>query len=134
MSDVYDNSKGFNTNYIPGDYNVICDICGKKKKRSECAMAYGNGIIPVVMSCLDGCADANHPLNYPPPVIFDGRPVPDARPDVSAANSTYLPDPIPSFMKWGSIESNGTWGSLNYGNSPFNLNPMWTWGDFQKPN
>lgn len=74
--------------YIPANNNVICDVCGKKKKMSECVLAYGSGTIPVIVSCKDGCADVNHPLNYPPPVIFDGRPVPNARPE---APNSYIP-------------------------------------------
>lgn len=69
--------------YIPADNNVICDVCGRKRKRSECVMAYGTGDIPVIMSCIDGCADSRHPCNDPPPIIFDGRPVMDARPEGS---------------------------------------------------
>lgn len=119
--------------YIPSDNNVICDICGKKRKRSECELAFSNGTEPVVMSCRDGCADNNHPLNYPPPVIFDGRPVLDSRPDVTENNKeTFVTVNLPSYITWGSFSNAGTWGNLNNPNNENNLNGIWTWGSFLK--
>jgi hypothetical protein len=105
----------------PRDYNVICDICGKKRKRSECTMAYGGGNIPVVMSCRDGCADKRQPLNDPPPIIFDGRPVRDARPE---AVDTFV-GPVNSIYFIGKL--NPTWivGSVHLPNNIFNLDGMW---------
>ena len=67
--------------------NVICDTCGRKRKWSEVIHSYGTGDIPVIISCIDGCADYRHPLNDPPPVIFDGQPWPDARPE---ATDTFI--------------------------------------------
>jgi len=125
-----DQSHGGNIkSQLAHDWNVICDICGRKRKRSEIAAAYGSGIIPVVMSCIDGCADKNHPLNYPPPVIFDGRPVPDARPDQGNNQETFVPFFSPSGFEWGAYPG-GNWGNFNLGNSPFSYNPAWTWGSF----
>lgn len=103
--------------YIPHNFNVICDVCGRKKKKSQTTMAYGSGDIPVVLSCLDGCADSRHPLNDPPPVIFDGYPVPDARPDATLTY-TYLP----SGILWGSFYGQ-RWGYFDLGYKP--------WGQFQ---
>lgn len=92
--------------------NVICDTCGRKRKWSEVTHSYGSGDIPVVISCLDGCADVRHPLNSPPPIIFDGQPVPDARPD---QDITYL---ATSPQTW---DSNGyVWGSAP---DPFSFDP-----------
>lgn len=113
--------------WIPTNNNVVCDVCGKKRKHSECIMAYGSGMIPVVMSCRDGCADINHPLNYPPPIIFDGRPVQDARPDQGNNQETFTY--TPSFQKWGKFNL-GTWGRFNGSNNEFSLNPIITWGTF----
>lgn len=113
---------------IPHDYNVICDICGRKKKRSQCAMAYGNGIIPIVMSCLDKCADKLQPLNFPPPVILDGRPVPDARPDQGDNQETFVAAPMPINL-WGHFTL-GTWGALNGLNNEFTYKPIVMWGTF----
>ena len=79
--------------HIPHNWNVICDVCGRQRKKYQTTTAYGSGDIPVVLSCLDGCADVRHPLNTPPPVIFDGRPVPDSRPDVTLTYS-YIPSGI----------------------------------------
>jgi len=115
--------------YIPSDNNVICDICGKKRKRSECVMAYGTGIIPVVMSCIDGCADYDHPLNYPPPIIFDGRPVQDARPDISTSQIIEVPGATTSFFLWDNFHY-GVWSAFNGLNNEFSTNPILTWSNF----
>lgn len=109
-----------------GDNNVICDVCGKKRKRSECVMSYGSGMIPVVMACIDGCADYNHPLNYPPPIIFDGRPVQDARPEGA---DVFIGGTAPALFTWGHFPG-GVWGNFNNGNNPFGYSPLWTWGNF----
>ena len=115
--------------YISSNHNVICDVCGKKRKRSEVVNAYGSGDIAVVMSCRDGCADSRHPLNSPPPVIFDGQPVHDARPDPTEIHVTAV---VPSFMTWKHFKNAGTWKTLNNPNNGFNLNGIWTWGNFKK--
>lgn len=109
-----------------GDNNVICDVCGKKRKRSECEMSYSSGTIPVVMACKDGCADYDHPLNYPPPLIFDGRPVQDARPE---APNVFIVTSVPALFTWGHFPG-GRWGHFNNDNSVFSMNPLWTWGNF----
>jgi len=121
--------KGNIPKYIRSDHNVVCDVCGRKRKWSECVMAYGSGTIPVVMSCRDGCADYNHPLNYPPPIIFDGRPVPDARPDQVNNVYTFVPEILPAYFFWGSFPG-GNWGHFNGLNNEFNLNGIWVWGGF----
>lgn len=115
--------------WIKGDWNTKCDVCGKKRKRSECVAAYGSGILPVIMSCRDGCADELHPLNFPPPIILDGRPVPNARPELTVAQSPSDEGLQPSFMTWGHFQGT-VWGAFNNPNTTFNTNGMWTWGDF----
>ncbi len=133
MSSNHHENSGNIKKQISHDYNIICDVCGRKKKRSECVAAYGSGIVPVVMSCIDGCADKLQPLNFPPPVIFDGRPVPDARPDQLNNQETFLPYFVPSFMSWGHFPG-GLWGNFNNGNSQFSYNPEWVWGQFNNFN
>ncbi|SRR5258708_30632588 len=118
--------------YLRSDNNVICDICGRKRKHSECVMAFGSGLIPIFMSCLDGCADELHPLNFPPPIIFDGRPVQDARPDATEINlATYVTQSNPSFMSWGHLKNANLWGLFNNPNTDLNLNGQWSWGNFK---
>ena len=118
---------------IHRDNNVTCDVCGKKKKRSQTTLAYGSGDIPVIVSCLDGCADYRHPLNDAPPVIFDGQPVPDARPDVTNADLPFITNfTNPSYMKWGYLVNAGSWGKFNNPNNEFNTSGQWTWGNFKR--
>lgn len=114
--------------YFASNNNVICDICGRKRKASEVIDAYGSGDIPVVISCKDGCADYRHPLNSPPPIIFDGQPVTNARPP---PKDVFITTTVPSFMTWGKIPA-GLWGQFNLPNNEFNLSGMWTWGNFRK--
>lgn len=133
--------------YNYSDYNVICDICGNKRKRSECVLAYGSGDLAVVMSCLQGgCADYRHPVNSPPPVIFDGRPVPDARPDrvttsVTITSTQFIdqttdifinPDIGGSLYNWSTfpLDNRNIWGNLGDTNNQFTLNPYLYWGSF----
>lgn len=75
-----------NNNYYKiGDHNVQCDICGKKRKRSQCRKTWDN-----LIACITTCYDAKHPNEYPDYIIPDGLPVQDARPRQEAANWVYL--------------------------------------------
>lgn len=96
-------------------WNIICDICGRKRKNSEVTLAYGTGDIAVVVSCIDECADYRHPLNSPPPLIFDAQPVPDARPDVGVNLNQYL-NPITSLYRVGYLP----FGYLGYWDTGIN--------------
>jgi len=118
--------------HLDHNNNVICDVCGRKRKRSECQLAFGTGDIPVIMSCIDGCADQRHPLNTPPPLIFDGQPVPDARPDQGFNKETFITTVTPSGMSWGHLTHAGAWGLFNNPNTVFNFNGLWEWGFFLK--
>ena len=92
--------------WLRGDWNVECDICDSKKKRSQCSPSYLSGDIPCFIACNDGCVDQRHPCNDPPPVIFDMQPVPDARPpqtDQFIVGSTTSPYRIGKFMPMGTI-------------------------------
>lgn len=115
--------------FLHRDPNFICDVCGRKRKRHEIVLAFGQGTEPVIISCIDGCADPLHPLNFPPPVIFDGRPVPNARPD---SKDVYLNISYSSYMSWGHLVDASCWGLFNNPNTDMNLNGQWTWGNFKK--
>lgn len=122
--------------FIAGNWNAICDTCGFKRKASEMTLSYGSGDIPVLFTCRDNCSDQRHPLNSPPPIIFDGQPVPDARPDAtqdSTSSQWFIVNTTPSLMTWGAFPNTGGWGTLNFSNSEFNLDPVWTWGSFARP-
>lgn len=113
--------------WIHSDWNVTCDVCSRKRKRSQCVLAYGTGDLPVIMSCIDKCADYRHPLNSPPPLIFDGQPVPDARP---TQKDTFVSTKLfPAGFTWGHFPG-GVFGNFNMGNSKFSYNLPWTWGAF----
>lgn len=130
-----DGSRGNIKAWIHSNPNTICDICGRKRKTSETVLAYGSGDIPIIVSCIDGCADYRHPLNSPPPIIFDGQPVPDARPDETEDSNNpiwFVQIFVPSFMTWGRFQKTGGWGTLNDSNSVFNTNVPWTWGAFSR--
>lgn len=84
--------------YQAGNHNVICDICGYKKHRSQVRLTWD-----YALACVDrpGCWYRKHELDTPPPVIFDGQAVQDARPDVQP---TYLTIP-----EW---QRNLTWNNV----------------------
>lgn len=116
--------------WIRGSNNVICDVCGRKRKREEVIPAYGSGDVPVIISCIDGCADYRHPLNDPPPIIFDGRPVENARPE---GVDRYVI--IPQIgQTWGHVRYNPVWQAIGGINNSqgFNLSyePTYNWGAF----
>ena len=80
--------------YSVGDHNVICDICGKKRKRSQCRMQWDG-----ILACLvTNCWSPKHPNEYPRPTINDGLPVANARPRESVANRNYIT--VPGINKW----------------------------------
>lgn len=59
--------------YSPGDYNVICDRCGAKYKRSECKKEWDKLLV-----CKYGCWEPRHPQDFVRGVKDDQR-VPIAR-------------------------------------------------------
>ena len=64
-----------NTYYKKGDWNVICDICGFKKKFSETSINWKNQVV-----CSDTCYEDRHPQDF----VFgkaDKQTVPIARPE-----------------------------------------------------
>lgn len=61
--------------YLKGDYNVICDRCGFKKKASEEALEWDNLFV-----CKDTCWEPRQPQDFVR-AVPDMKPVPIARPD-----------------------------------------------------
>lgn len=65
------------TNYYkPGDYNVICDRCGMKRKASQCRMTWDSLFV-----CADRCWMPRHPQDFVEAVL-DDQSVSIARPGV----------------------------------------------------
>ena len=68
--------------YILGDHNVICDRCGRKKKRSQCRKTYDGLIV-----CSDTCWFPKHPQESVK-AKTDKQSVVDPRPDSGEAFKT----------------------------------------------
>jgi len=47
------------THYKLGDWNVICDFCGDKRKSVECRMTWDNFFV-----CADTCWQPRHPQDF----------------------------------------------------------------------
>lgn len=49
--------------YIPGEWNVICDRCGFKRKSSQVVKTWDNFIVcsPIIKS---GCFETRHPQDF----------------------------------------------------------------------
>ena len=45
--------------YLKGDWNVICDYCGTKKKQSQCRLTWDNYLV-----CSDTCWEPRHPQDF----------------------------------------------------------------------
>jgi len=63
--------------YKPGDWNVICDRCGMKRKASECKEEWTGLFV-----CSDTCWEPQHPQDFVTGTAEDVS-VPVARPDVA---------------------------------------------------
>lgn len=96
--------------YVPGDYWVICDRCGFKKRKSETSMTWDNLLV-----CTDKCFEEQHPQDFVKARV-DIQSVPIARPDVdfilktlplryaTAIGGRYIyPDPYTSITVGSSI-------------------------------
>lgn len=72
--------------YKPGDYNVECDLCGRKRKASECRLTWQNFFV-----CADTCWEPRHPQDFVKGRI-DDQTVPIARPAIvqSMGETTVL--------------------------------------------
>jgi hypothetical protein len=71
--------------YNPGDYNVICDRCGFKKKRSETRLEWDNLLV-----CIAECYEMRQPQDFVK-AVPDMRPVPIARPE---APDMFITTPV----------------------------------------
>lgn len=115
---------------IKGDWNGICDTCDRKRKRSQMMLSYNSGDVACYLTCRDGgCSDSRHPLNSPPPVVFDGKPVPYARPE--GQDNFKAEAPITSTQRWGSFHPQMVWGALNGANQSIGFIRRWVWGFFR---
>lgn len=65
-----------------GDWNVICDRCGMKRKASECRTTWDNLFV-----CRDMCWMPRHPQDFVEGIAED-QTVPIARPTVQATMGT----------------------------------------------
>jgi hypothetical protein len=45
--------------YLKGDWNVICDYCGKKMKQSQCRLTWDNFLV-----CSDTCWEPRQPQDF----------------------------------------------------------------------
>ena len=68
--------------FVAGDYYLLCDICGFKKRRSECAKDWEGKVV-----CASTCLDQRNPQDYIAPV-YERQSVPDAR----NADPVYVTD------------------------------------------
>lgn len=70
--------------YKHGDYNVICDVCGRKFKASTCKLKWNN-----MLAC-SVCFEERNPQDFVKGVADDQR-VPLARPE---APDRFIVNPI----------------------------------------
>lgn len=84
------------------DYNVLCDVCKSKRKRSQCRLTWDGKL-----ACINvpGCWDPKHPNDYPYPKIRPDRRLKDVRPE--PATDTF----VLSLNNWENIQL--TWENIN---------------------
>lgn len=89
------------------DPNVICDICGFKFKMSQCKKTWDG-----YLACKPNrCWYPKHPFDDPLPVIPDGTPIVNAR-----------PEPQDQFVSLSSRSTWKVWVSVTYGTL---VDPPW---------
>ncbi len=93
-----------------GDYNVKCDFCQRKRKRSECQLTWEN-----YMACSDTCYDPRHPSTLPIPAVVDALPVMDARPRQTGTVIAY------AGLNTYTLQQNllGNWGDYTWDAADF---------------
>ena len=80
----------YKTKYIPGEYNVICDICGFKVKSSQTRLDRRQwSPTKGLRICLNDWDEVSPSLGPPPKIPDEMRPVQEARPDVITGNETF---------------------------------------------
>ncbi len=94
-----------------GSHNVICDICGKKRKAEQVRKTWKG-----LMACtVSNCWDRKHPYDSPLPVIHNEmKPVRDARPAQPTSSYTFVAFPAyweECAINWEDMSS--VWGSIN---------------------
>lgn len=62
--------------YKPGDYKVICDICGLERYASECRLNWEKQMV-----CSDTCWEDKHPQFIEPTGRHERQTVPIHRPE-----------------------------------------------------
>ena len=88
-------------NYIKGDHNVICDVCGFKVKSSKTRKRWDGMIV-----CLNDY-ETRHPNDFPPPSFpNEGRPVKNARPDRTTDTFVTIGTLLVSGSNWNDINAN----------------------------
>lgn len=68
--------------YVAGDYYVLCDICGFKKRRTECSKDWEGKIV-----CTATCLDQRNPQDY-----IQAMPERQAVVDARAADPVFVTD------------------------------------------
>lgn len=90
--------------FTPGDYNVLCDVCGKKRLRSQCKKTWDGYLACTIENCWYPKHPADEPLILPQEDISiqDGRPRPTL---------TYTRD-LQGISIWGGVLKNSfTWST-----------------------
>lgn len=62
--------------YVFGDHLVICDICGFKRRFSECQLNWKKQLV-----CSDTCYEGKHPQYTEPKGLHERQTVPIHRPE-----------------------------------------------------
>ena len=103
--------------YKTGDYNAICDHCGRKRKASECSLTWQNEFV-----CADTCWSPRHPQDFVTGVSEDTT-VPIARPDVIASQGTTTVKV--AAVKWAiTIDINSIIGLVDRDSIGIRLDPV----------
>lgn len=72
--------------YKPGDYYVICDICGFRRYASECRMNWKQQFV-----CSDTCYEPQHPQYREPSGKHEKQSVPIHRPE---GDDVFIETPV----------------------------------------
>jgi hypothetical protein len=77
--------------YLKGDWNVICDYCGDKRKQSTCRLTWDNYLV-----CSDKCWEPRQPQDFVRGKVDKQRTPPHlTRPDdVNNFTETLLTNPV----------------------------------------
>ncbi len=87
-----------NDYYKEGSWNVICDSCGKKRKREQVKRTWDG----FMMCTIEHCWYPKHPNDMPRKIIPDGLPVPNARPRANIDDLPRVTWPGSGLVNWES--------------------------------